>query len=408
MRNHMSSYPQETTIGRMLTLDAMRGGAALAVVTYHALGVAPRTALSGWEWWLPQIASYIVHFAFAGIYLFFVISGFCIHLHWAKARAAGVDKPVINFFSFWKRRVRRLYPPYFAALALYLCYLAYKTPVEVTGFYLWDVVLHMFMLHNLDQRTVYTINGAFWTLAIEEQLYLAYFLLLFLRIRYGWTITLVLCFSARLVWLLMSRGVSESFGINIPLTEAAATNWFIWALGALSVEAALGVIKLPAWCFKIPAAALALGVAMGLALFLPMVDQTGWVHAVGWLIMHPAWGVGFFVLVNYAVAAEQHWRLEALRTSRLIPALASIGLISYSLYLTHSFVLMHWYWFGFTKLHILTISVLIMTPLSVLFAWLFFRAFERPFMLSRTSKAPAKSRSASVVEENVGLAHEVA
>src|SRR5215216_7943392 len=220
----MSNYRQETTIGRMLTLDAMRGGAALMVVTYHALGVAPLTAPGGWEWWLPQVTGYVVHFAFAGIYLFFVISGFCIHLFWAKARAAGVHKPVINFFSFWKRRVRRLYPPYFAALALYLVYLAYKTPVHVTGFYLWDVLLHVFMLHNVDLRTTYTINGAFWTLAIEEQLYLAYFLLLFLRIRFGWTRTLLICFSARIVWVILGHVLSASLGINIPVTEAAATN----------------------------------------------------------------------------------------------------------------------------------------------------------------------------------------
>ncbi len=393
---------RETSIGRMLTLDAMRGGAALAVVTYHALGVAPRTALSGWEAWLPQIASYTVHFAFAGIYLFFVISGFCIHLFWAKGRAAGVLEPTIDFFTFWKRRVRRLYPPYFAALALYLCYLAYKTPVHVTGAYVWDVVLHLFMLHNLDLKTTYTINGAFWTLAIEEQLYLAYFLLLFLRIRYGWTRTLVLCFAARVVWLIMGHGLSASLGIHIPVTEAAATNWFIWALGALSVEAALGITKLPAWCFKLRAAGLALGCAMALAQFLPMVDQKGWIHDIGWLAMHPAWGVGFFILVNYAVAAEQRWRLKSSPVPRLIPMLASVGLISYSLYLTHSFVIMHWYWFGFTRFHILTIALLIMVPLSVAFAWLFFRVCERPFM---TSTAAKSARAKSV---NPALAREVA
>ena len=390
----------------MLTLDAMRGGAALAVVTYHALGVAPQTALVGWEWWLPQIASYLVHFAFAGIYLFFVISGFCIHLHWAKARAAGVHKPVINFLYFWKRRVRRLYPPYFAALALYLVYLAYKTPVQVTAFYLWDVVLHVFMLHNLDPRTTYTINGAFWTLAIEEQLYLAYFLLLFLRIRYGWTTTLVVCFSARLAWLLLSRGLSDTVGFHIPVTEAAATNWFIWALGALSVEAALGIIKLPAWCSKISLAGLVLGCTMLLAQFLPLTDQKGWVHDLGWLVMHPGWGVGFFILVNYAVAAEQRWRLASLNVPRLIPMLASVGLISYSLYLTHSFVLMHWYWFGFTQLHIRSISLLILVPASVGFAWVFFRLCERPFMASIPAKRPEKT--APVVEEEIGLAREVA
>ena len=378
----------------MLTLDAMRGGAALAVVTYHALGVAPRTALSGWQAWLPQITAYIVHFAFAGIYLFFVISGFCIHLFWAKTRAAGVEKPVVNFFTFWKRRVRRLYPPYFAALALYLCYAAYKTPVHVTGFYLWDVLLHVFMLHNLDLRTTYTINGAFWTLAIEEQLYLAYFLLLFLRIRYGWARTLLITFSARFVWMIMGHVLGASFGIHIPVTEAAATNWFIWALGALSVEAALGLIKLPRWCYKLSAAALALGCAMALAQLLPLVDQKGWIHDLGWLIMHPAWGVGFFVLVNYAVTAEQRWREKSSPVPPLIPALAAIGLMSYSLYLTHSLILMHWYWLGFTRLHILTISLLIMTPLSVAFAWVFFRICERPFMTSSAVRPPVKTTTA--------------
>jgi peptidoglycan/LPS O-acetylase OafA/YrhL len=401
----MKSY-QESTIGRMLTLDAMRGGAALAVVTYHALGVAPLTAVSGWQWWLPQITAYLVHFAFAGIYLFFVISGFCIHLHWAKARAAGIEKPVINFFYFWKRRVRRLYPPYFAALALYLIYHAYQTRVEVTGFYLWDVLLHLFMLHNVDPRTTYTINGAFWTLAIEEQLYLAYFLLLFLRVRYGWTKTLVACFSARIVWLVLSRGFSDAVGFHIPVTEAAATNWFIWALGALSVEAALGLIKLPAWCSRLSVSGVALGCAMALAQILPLTDQSGWLHDAGWLVMHPAWGVGFFVLVNYAVAAEQRWRLQSTRIPRLVPALAAVGLISYSLYLTHSFVLMHWYWFGFTRLHILSISLLILTPLSVLFAWLFFRVFERPFMTIAASKRSAQTVPA--MEEEIGLANEVA
>ena len=147
---------------------------------------------------------------------------------------------------------------------------------------------------------------------------------------------------------------------------------------------------------------------MGLAQLLPMTDQSGWVHDLGWLVMHPAWGVGFFVLVNYAVAAEQQWQLSGSRTPRLIPTLASVGLISYSLYLTHSFVLMHWYWFGFTKVHVLTISLLILTPLSVAFAWLFFRVFERPFMTSTAARVRSRSENAAVVEDGIALAREVA
>jgi peptidoglycan/LPS O-acetylase OafA/YrhL len=400
----MKKTREEIKLGRMLTLDAMRGAAALVVVVYHALAVAPLTALSGWQRWLPQTTAYVVHFAYAGIYLFFVISGFCIHLYWARARAAGVEKPVVHFFLFWKRRVRRLYPPYLAALALYLSYLAYKTPVNVTGFYLWDLGLHLFMLHNLDPRTSYTINGAFWTLAIEEQLYLAYFLLLFLRIRYGWARTLLLCVGARIGWLIMSHYVNESFGIAIPVNEAAASYWFIWALGALSVEAALGVTKLPGWCYRISTACVALVCAMSLAQVLPMVDDKSWIHDVGWLLMHPAWGLGFFVLVNKSVAAEQRWRLIRYRVPRLLTAFASIGLFSYSLYLTHLLVLMHWYWFGFTTLHILSVSLLIMTPLSVAFGWLFFRLCERPFMsVPGAVTVQARPRYGAIDENQIGV-----
>ena len=54
-------------IGRVLSLDAMRGVAALVVVVYHALGVAPQTAFTGWQWWLPELAARLVHFGYAGI-----------------------------------------------------------------------------------------------------------------------------------------------------------------------------------------------------------------------------------------------------------------------------------------------------------------------------------------------------
>jgi hypothetical protein len=47
-----------------------------------------------------------------------------------------------------------------------------------------------------------------------------------------------------------------------------------------------------------------------------------------------------------------------------------------------------------------------MTPLSVAFAWLFFRVFERPFMTTDAVKVPA--RSTTVVNEDIGLAREVA
>jgi peptidoglycan/LPS O-acetylase OafA/YrhL len=163
-------------------------------------------------------------------------------------------------------------------------------------------------------------------------------------------------------------------------------------LGALGVEAALGIVRLPEWCYRRWAAAAALLLAAGLATGLPYVDHVWWVHDAGWLLMHPAWGVGFFVLVNGAVRAERRRRESVRRASRLFVGLAGLGLISYSLYLTHLFVLMQWYWFGFTQFHIRTIALVVMTPLSLLFAWLFFRLFERPFMTASVGMG-AQARS---------------
>ena len=53
-----------------------------------------------------------------GVRIFFVISGFCIHLRCARAASLG-ETPRVAFFPFWKRRFWRLYPAYLAALALF-------------------------------------------------------------------------------------------------------------------------------------------------------------------------------------------------------------------------------------------------------------------------------------------------
>ena len=103
---------------------------------------------------------------------------------------------------------------------------------------------------------------------------------------------------------------------------------------------------------------------MLLAQFLPLTDQTGWLHDAGWLLMHPRGGSGFSSSSTMQSRPSSVGGFKASTGPRLIPMLASVGLISYSLYLTHSFVLMHWYWFGFTQLHIRSISLLILTTPS--------------------------------------------
>lgn len=362
---------------RLLSIDALRGIAALGVVLYHAVHQAGGAVPSNLFQYPVRLIQFLSSFGYIGVFLFFVISGFCIHLQWARARAAG-SYPEIKFGAFWKRRLRRLYPPYLIALAIYLVLTAVTAGINVTHFFVYDVVMHLLMLHNLDPQTCYSINGVFWTLAIEEQLYLAYFLLLFLRMRWGWGRTLIICALARLGWFGFSHLVWLKSGIGVPVPEGAASHWFTWALGAIAVEAAFGLVKIPKWCRNVWLGGIAVVLASTISTVLPNTQKDTFAHTVAWLLMHPLWGFGFFVVVNRFVFAEQRW--GAIAKPRLIAGFAAIGVFSYSLYLTHELVIMQSWWFVFKSLPPMVNSFLVVTPATVAFAWLFYLFCEKPYM----------------------------
>lgn len=380
--------PADAGSARLRSVDALRGAAALAVL-YHAANQTPRG--SGFlTRFVAGPAHTVVAQGYAGVFLFFVISGFCIHLNWARARAAGRSERV-EFLPFWRRRVLRLYPPYLVALALYLSVARATGHLPLDAFFAWDLSAHLLMLHNFDARTCYSINSVFWTLAIEEQLYLAYFLLLFLRRRWGWAATLACCFAARAACLVLLNALRGAKGIDIPVAEAAASHWFTWALGALAVESAFGLVTLPRWCRDLRIAAALLVAAPAFARLLDVYESSRVWHDYGWLLLHPLWGLGFFVVLNRAVHAERGWR-ERGALPRPVAWLAGVGLVSYSLYLTHPLVLLEAWRFESAPLPAPLIGLLVMTPLSVAFAWLFFRLFERP-CLSRAARRKARPGS---------------
>lgn len=368
---------------RLRSIDALRGIAAMGVVLYHAIEQSGRILPENFLRYPVKLVQLISSFGYIGVFLFFVISGFCIHLQWARAQAAEAQT-TIPFGAFWKRRIHRLYPPYLIALALYLLLAAWSVGIDVTHFFIYDVAMHLLMLHNLDPHTCYSINGVFWTLAIEEQLYLAYFLLLFVRRRWGWTTTIAMCLLARLAWMIFSHIIWRNTGAGIPVPEAAASHWFTWALGAIGVEAMFGLIRLPAWLKNLWLAALLVVGASAISHFLPSIPKdTPW-HNVSWFLIHPMWGVGFFILVNRAVIAEKSW----IRT-RTLPALVTLcgtlGVFSYSIYLTHELVIMRSWQFVKPWLPPLANTFFVVVPATVLFAWVFFWFCEKPYMRKTTS-----------------------
>lgn len=119
--------------GRLQSIDALRGVAALGVVLYHAVMQTTNSVPGNFFRWPVKLVQFASSFGYIGVFLFFVISGFCIHLQWAKSRANG-QQPAIQFGAFWRRRFRRLYPPYLIAFALFLLMAALSTGINVTHF----------------------------------------------------------------------------------------------------------------------------------------------------------------------------------------------------------------------------------------------------------------------------------
>jgi peptidoglycan/LPS O-acetylase OafA/YrhL len=104
--------PHSTRYG---SLDLWRGVACVAVVIYHAtMQVVPvvqpgETLSSRAGYWLVQATGIL----WVGVPMFFVISGYCIFATLEKSAARG-DSLGKYFF----RRFRRIFPPYWAALAI--------------------------------------------------------------------------------------------------------------------------------------------------------------------------------------------------------------------------------------------------------------------------------------------------
>ena len=373
----MTTLPNLST--RLRSIDALRGIAALGVVLFHAVERGQNVLPNNLFDYPVRLLQFVSSFGYIGVFLFFVISGFCIHLQWARARAMGVEAD-IRFGPFWKRRLRRLYPPYIIALVLFLLVAYSYGEINLTHFFFYDIGMHLLMLHNLDPQTCYTINGVFWTLAIEEQLYLDYFLLLFVRMRWGWRVTIAVCLGARVAWMLLSHLVWLKFGYGLPVPEAAASHWFTWALGAIGVEVMFGLIQLPRWARDLRLSALLIVAVAVLTYYLPFIPKDTVAKNFSWFLLHPLWGLGFFIVVNRLVLAEQSW-IRRTRVPITVSLFATIGIFSYSLYLTHELVVIVSWWFTNPTWLQSANALLLTVPLTIVFAWIFFWFCERPFMV---------------------------
>ncbi len=149
---------------RVVTIDIMRGVAALMVVLFHYTG----TKTIQFE--QPNLLYQAGKYGFLGVEVFFIISGFVITLSLSNS-----GYQLKNFFTFIKKRIIRIDVPYISSIIveIILIYLVFLTGLrnELSERLVWsDVLLHVFYLNGLLDRT--WLIPVYWTLAIEFQFYI--------------------------------------------------------------------------------------------------------------------------------------------------------------------------------------------------------------------------------------------
>ena len=298
------SQATSTRRGRLGSIDVLRGAAALGVVLCHttkgslfldSFRIAP---------WVTVLALPAA-FGFSGVYLFFVISGFCIHLAWARERAnqrqarhrvcsileeahppplspvpRGVGALPIGHVGRGNGRLRARGP----RCGISACTSSCSTTSTLLP----------------PGRS--TASSGRWPSRSSSISRTSCCWLI--RCRFGWATTLTICASARGFWFALAFVAHRAFAVQIPVTEAAASHWFTWALGAWSVEAWYGLVPRPRWTVNLVVCGSLITAAMMLSAATWALPRDGLVAEIAWFLADPLWGLGFFVLVSRLSLAE--------------------------------------------------------------------------------------------------------
>jgi len=305
---------------RLTFLDGIRGAAILSVFLFHSLGASFQFDQLKWDGWFRNfhvaksfLLMYPLTYGFAGVSIFFAVSGFCIHL---SHRLAGEK----GWTGFLIRRFFRIYPPYLLAVLLFFfCWPleeSYRQPEAL------QLGTHLLAVHNFDQKTYFGINGSFWSIAIEIQLYAIYPFLLWVADKRGWRLALIMAgfseFSIRLAQTFYSICLEQPLPQWIGGSPFAF--WFSWAIGAYAAQRYLDG-KMSGFS-RISFTWVAL-----FAFFSPFFKPTA-------CFTFPAFAVATTVAIDRLISGA--WKIpQRPAFSMGWKHLSFLGVISYSFYLIH-------------------------------------------------------------------------
>lgn len=356
-----TAAPDVAVVRRVAGIDGIRALAALWVVVNHIfLRAFPGYPVDHAPVW----AAAFIYGRFA-VVVFIVVSGFSLSVGPARAgwQFGGIAR-------YARRRAWRILPPYWAALVV---------SVVMTWFVVaqpgWpipngaSVVVNGFLVQNV--FLVPSPNRAFWSIAIEAQLYVLLPLLILLVRR--WNALVMLALVAACV---LSLGIVGADGVINQYTPDLAV---LFALGVMAggIVTASASMRAQPWHWY------------AVALAAPVLVLIVWRGSV--------WTIGDFFWVDMALGPAVACLLAAVAVQRPRPfvrtldtkPLRSLGSFSYSLYLTHGPIVIAIY-YGFMQgrvsqgVPMFLVLCAIVLPVSVGFARAFAAVFELPFQRARS------------------------
>jgi peptidoglycan/LPS O-acetylase OafA/YrhL len=355
-------------------LDGLRGCAILLVLLYHArlsggiysasLGHALAPFLLGWT----------------GVDLFFVLSGFLITRNLLATRGAD------NFLrSFYTRRALRIFPAYFAAIAVYAVaasiWDAQVLQSQPGMGWLLTFTSNVPSLWGVDSNSFGPLTH-FWSLAVEEHFYLF------------WPFAVMLASQKRLIQVTAAIFVVALVSRTLWTIADDAATLYPTALTAGSVFTLFRADSLAAGAFLAAVAAGPQGLSRlkpwAAMLMLPSLA------VVGWIVLHDNTGpnnfgmktIGFSVLAVF-FACVLVLALTSVRVQGLLSArpLRFIGRHSFGLYVWHFgcyLVFFHSDWAARTFGHLGLFGALAMLAMAsastIVLTWLSWRFIEQPFL----------------------------
>jgi peptidoglycan/LPS O-acetylase OafA/YrhL len=265
---------------RFATIDTLRGGAALAVLLYHAQGFWRRSELTlfGGDAGqllatepLPGLIAYgLFGMGFFGVQLFFVVSGFCIHFPFASS-GRSIDGREFALKRFW-----RLYPAYAVVV-----FIAFALEVARTGIGAGEATLAN-LVGNLafwyysfpPQPEQTTLIIVFWSLSVEVQFYIVYALSLPMLRRVGFGRAAIAGVGIgvvhTIVWAHLEHHPLPFFGPH----QFGLSRFGEWLLGAWVAERAVkGERLIPEWAAAGNGAAM---IALGVVGLLSSIATVAW------------------------------------------------------------------------------------------------------------------------------------